>query len=446
LSINAGTGLVNLMASPPGTYTVTNTIAASGGCPAATATSTITINAPQVATFNYPGTPYCQTAVNPSPILTGGAISGTFSSTIGLSINSSTGLINLSASTAGTYTVTNTIPASGGCPSISATSTITIVAMPVVTVNSPSICLGQTATLTAGGATTYSWSTTATTTSINVTPPVGTTTYTVTGTTSGCTATIIATVTVNSLPTASGTGSTVCSGSTINLSSAGGGTYSWAGPNSFTSTSQNPNISPATVTDAGTYTVTVSNGICTDTAMVTVVVNPAPAIVTTGNATIMLGSSTPLTASGGTTYTWGPSTGLNCTGCSNPIATPTQTTTYCVLVSNGTCSDSSCVTVNVEMPCPNVTELEVPDAFSPNGDGINDLFIIQGWSACMKEFKIFIYDRWGEKVFESEDADFNWDGTYKGKALDPAVFVYYIKATFTNDVDIDRKGNITLIR
>ncbi|MGZ4055752.1 MAG: DUF7948 domain-containing protein, partial [Bacteroidia bacterium] len=445
LSINASTGLVNLSASTPGTYTVTNTISASGGCPAATATSSITINAPQVATFNYPGTPYCQSAANPSPTLTAGAVAGAFSSTGGLIINPSTGLINLSASVAGTYTVTNTIPASGGCPTITATSSVVIVAMPNVTVNSPGICSGQTATLTATGATTYTWSTTATTSSINVTPAT-TATYTVIGNTSGCLDTATATVTINPSPTASGTGATVCSGSTINLSSAGGGTYSWTGPNSFTSTSQNPNIMNATIADAGNYIVTVSNGTCTDTAMVAVVVNPAPSIITTGSTSIMLGSSTPLTASGGTSYAWSPATGLSCTNCANPIATPIQTTTYCVQVSNGTCSDSSCVTVNVEMPCPDVTELQVPDAFSPNGDANNDLFILQGWSACMKEFKIYIYDRWGEKVFESVDANFNWDGTYHGKTLDPAVFVYYIKATFVNDVSIERKGNITLIR
>jgi gliding motility-associated-like protein len=117
-----------------------------------------------------------------------------------------------------------------------------------------------------------------------------------------------------------------------------------------------------------------------------------------------------------------------------------------VQVSNGVCSDSSCVTVNVEMLCPLNKDLAVPNAFSPNSDGYNDQFCLQGWNNCLTEFKIYIYDRWGEKVFESTDASFCWDGIYKGQVLDPAVFVYYIKASFANDMKIEKKGNITIIR
>jgi gliding motility-associated-like protein len=133
LSINPASGAVNLAGSTPGTYTVTNTIAASGGCPQVTATANITITAPQVATFNYPATPYCKNAANPSPAFTGGGVAGVFSSTGGLSVNPSTGVVDLAASTAGTYTVTNTIAASGGCPQVQATASITISAVPVAT-------------------------------------------------------------------------------------------------------------------------------------------------------------------------------------------------------------------------------------------------------------------------------------------------------------------------
>ena len=108
--VSTATGQINLSASTPGTYTVTNTIAASGGCAAVTATSSITITALPVATFSYTGTPYCQNAANPSPTFSGGGVAGTFSSTAGLVfVSTATGQINLSASTPGTYTVTNTI-------------------------------------------------------------------------------------------------------------------------------------------------------------------------------------------------------------------------------------------------------------------------------------------------------------------------------------------------
>ena len=110
--VSTATGQINLAASTPGTYTVTNTIAASGGCAAVTATSSITITALPVATFSYAGSPYCQNAANPSPTFSGGGVAGTFSSTAGLVfVSTATGQINLSASTPGTYTVTNTIAA-----------------------------------------------------------------------------------------------------------------------------------------------------------------------------------------------------------------------------------------------------------------------------------------------------------------------------------------------
>ena len=132
--VSTATGQIDLAASTPGTYTVTNTIAAAGGCAAVTATSSITITALPVATFSYAGTPYCQNAANPSPTFSGGGVAGTFSSTAGLVfVSTATGQINLAASTPGTYTVTNTIAAAGGCAVVTATSSITITALPVAT-------------------------------------------------------------------------------------------------------------------------------------------------------------------------------------------------------------------------------------------------------------------------------------------------------------------------
>ncbi|CCB68562.1 Protein of unknown function precursor; putative adhesin [Flavobacterium branchiophilum FL-15] len=130
LSINASTGAINLSASSVGSYTIINSIAAAGGCLAVSATFDLTITAPQDATFSYTGTPYCQNAANPSPTLATGSSAGVFSSTTGLSINSSTGLVNLASSTPGTYTVTNTIAATGGCAASIKTATIVITAAP----------------------------------------------------------------------------------------------------------------------------------------------------------------------------------------------------------------------------------------------------------------------------------------------------------------------------
>lgn len=138
LTINSSTGAITPSTSTAGTYTVTYTIAASGGCAAVNATRSVTITAVPVATFSYTGTPYCSSGTNPTPTFSGGGVAGTFSSTAGLNfVSTSTGQINLSSSTPGTYTVTNTIAASGGCVTVAATSSITINAAPTISSTTP---------------------------------------------------------------------------------------------------------------------------------------------------------------------------------------------------------------------------------------------------------------------------------------------------------------------
>jgi gliding motility-associated-like protein len=458
LTINSSNGVITLSSSSPGTYTVTNTIAASGGCPASAASATVTITAPQVATFSYTGSPYCQTGTNPSPTYSGGGVAGTFSvSPSGLSINPGTGLVDLASSTAGTFTVTNTIAASGGCAAVTATSTITINPLQNAGFAYPSALFCQSSanptpviTGTSGG--TFSSSPGG----LSLNSSTGTialsssavNTYTVTYTTPGpCANSSTVNITISTNPTATATcNSSVCSGQSITFNSTGGGSYTWDGPGAYSSTLQNPVITPAGVANSGTYTVTVNNGGCSDTAQVNVVVTAAPSADAGTDITIQQGSMTTLNAAGGSSYSWTPATGLSCTNCPYPVAAPTITTTYCVSASNGTCSDSDCVTITVEEPCVTSKDLGVPNAFSPNNDGINDQFCLQGWSACMDQFSILIYDRWGEKVFESNEADFCWNGIYKGKTLDPAVFVYFINASFSTGDNVVKKGNISIIR
>lgn len=88
----------------------------------------------------------------------------------------------------------------------------------------------------------------------------------------------------------------------------------------------------------------------------------------------------------------------------------------------------------------------VPNAFSPNNDGHNDLLVLNGWDKCVSDFSLVIFDRWGEKVYETTNPANSWDGKYKGKILDPAVFVYYIDAKSNSGEKVTKKGNISLIR
>lgn len=87
----------------------------------------------------------------------------------------------------------------------------------------------------------------------------------------------------------------------------------------------------------------------------------------------------------------------------------------------------------------------VPTAFSPNGDGENDVFYVRG-NDCLAQMSIKIFDRWGELVFQTTNPGAGWNGVYNGKLEDSAVFVYYLTATLTTGKSITSKGNVTLLR
>jgi hypothetical protein len=130
LSISSSTGAITPSASTAGTYTVTYTIAAIGGCSPATTTTSVSITAAPAATISYSGSPWCASSTADQPVTQVGTTGGAYSSATGLSINSSTGVITPSTSTAGTYTVTYTIAAEVGCAEVVATTNATITATP----------------------------------------------------------------------------------------------------------------------------------------------------------------------------------------------------------------------------------------------------------------------------------------------------------------------------
>jgi gliding motility-associated-like protein len=116
------------------------------------------------------------------------------------------------------------------------------------------------------------------------------------------------------------------------------------------------------------------------------------------------------------------------------------TTTYTLTVNSGGCIGIDTVTIFVEIKC---GEVFVPTAFSPNDDGQNDVLYVYG--NCIEDMEFVIFDRWGEKVFSSSDPGFGWDGTFKGKKMDPAAFAYYLKATVDGE-EVLQKGSITIVK
>jgi gliding motility-associated-like protein len=122
---------------------------------------------------------------------------------------------------------------------------------------------------------------------------------------------------------------------------------------------------------------------------------------------------------------------------------PTATTKYYLKVKDFKFDESwDSITVTVNENCNNI--VFIPNIFSPNSDGANDILYVRGEN--IKEVSLSIYDRWGEKVFESNDKAKGWDGNFKGKPCPAEVYVYYVNVTFNNGAVEQKKGNITLVR
>lgn len=420
-STGATSASITITPTTSGSYTV---IVSSGTC-ADTTSINVTVNPLPTAVIS-PNTTIC--AGNSATLTASGGTS--FSWSNGSMFPSQT--VNPGSTTGYTVTITD----ANGCTD-TASTTIFVNTGPTASVNGNTLlCTGDATTLNASGGNSYSWNTGATSASINVTPS-STTTYTVIATnTSGCSDTTSITVAVSPPPVANISGNdTICAGNNTVLIASGGGSYSW-------NTTPVQTTSSVNVSTAGNYLVVVSIGSCTDTASFNVVVVSGPTATAASSIVINIGDNTTLTATGGGTYSWAPSTGLSDPNISNPVASPQQTTDYCVYASDANgCMDSACVTITVEINCKPVY---VPNAFSPNGDNENDVFYVYG--NCIEEMMLIIYNRWGEKVYEGIDPAKGWDGIFGGKDENSAVFTYYLTYRLINGEKGNKKGNISLIR
>ena len=112
----------------------------------------------------------------------------------------------------------------------------------------------------------------------------------------------------------------------------------------------------------------------------------------------------------------------------------------CIVASNPTCADTMCKYIFIKF----IPLIGVPNAFSPNGDGVNDVVKVEGMGIVELTFRIF--NRWGELVFETHDVNQGWDGIYKGTLQEMDVFTYTVQATLINGQAVPLKGNITLLR
>ena len=312
------------IASSTTVYTVT----ASNSCATASDTMLLTVNpSPTIAVVNdtiCPGSTGTLTA------------SGANTYTWSTNATGPTLTVSLTATTQFTVVGSDT----NGCIN-GAVGQIVVSPLPVISVNSPSVCPGATATLTASGAASYTWSTSQTGSSISVSPTV-TTGYTVKGEDSnGCANTVAAVVTVYTPPPVAANSAGVCPGGTATLTAAGANTYTW-------STSQTGNTITVSPSGATSYTVTgTDNNGCVNASVATVTINPLP-VISVGTASTCPGATTTLGASGASTYTWSTAQ----TGAS--ISVPGVAATYTVAGTdtNGCSSTATGSVVLLPLPPP----------------------------------------------------------------------------------------------
>lgn len=451
---SGGAGGNSQTVSPtPGNYTVTATDA--NGC---NETASFSINSPPQLTISETHTDnLCFGDANGTITVTvGGGTPGTGYTYVWTqnvsTTNAATGL------TAGSYTVTATD--ANNCSITQTTAIAQPTQLSVTATANGTLCFGEnTGTVTAvgnGGITPYAYMLTPDGVNFEPSPTgqyvnqaAGTYTAIVTDD-NQCTSTTTVTVTepaqiVFTLAAADVNCFGSIDGQLSSVTSGGTPSYSYTFSNGTQNVSGNlGGLAP------GSYTVTVTDfNSCTSSQ--SAVINEPPVVevsVTPATAEVNLGEELNILAStnhnGGATYTWQPSFGLSCYDCANPVFNSNHTVTYQVTaLTDSGCTGTSSITLTV---IPNY-DVFIPNAFTPNGDGENDTWKIFGNLPGLKQMNIMVFNRIGEKVFESNDINFQWDGLYNGKPAPHGIYIYAAQFVWLNDhSDADFRGSITLLR
>lgn len=238
----------------------------------------------------------------------------------------------------------------------------------------------------------------------------------------------------------------LCTGFSAQLNATGGSSYAWS-PATFLTNRLIPNPVSVRPTASIQYIVTVRDTLgCPKPMKDTVWVKVYPAVMADAgprDTLVVLGQPLFLDATGGTAYVWSPATWLNDPNIHNPVSLPKNDIKYIVTVT----TDQGCIgRDSIFVHLYNVDDdIYVPNAFTPNGDGNNDVLrpILLG----MKELNYFrVYNRWGVLMFSTSEKGKGWDGRYNGKAQDPAAFVWVCEAVSYKGVIKKKKGSAVLIR
>jgi len=246
-----------------------------------------------------------------------------------------------------------------------------------------------------------------------------------------------------------GPDSVICFGNSIQLKGGGGNTYHWS-PSTYLSDANVSNPFVA-IPAAGTYqyVLSVSNNGCPSVVKDTVLLTMLPPLkLFAGNdSSVTINQPFQLNAidvnnAGFTSYKWSPSFGLNNAQIKNPVAVLNSNITYTVTAQTlGGCSATDDIVIKVF----NGPEIYVPDAFTPNNDGLNDIF--KPTYVGITQVKYFnVFNRYGQLVFTTTNPSAGWDGSFKGEKQAPMAYVWMVEGVGPGGTSIKKKGTVMLIR
>ena len=466
---SSGTGNIpSFQAYSNGSFEANATItvkATANGCGVSSKTFRITVN-PMPDVSQTGNQTVCNGAII-NPVTFTGSVAGTVynwtnnNSAIGLPVSGTGDIASFTAvnNTANPITATITVlPTSSNCTGTSKTFVININPTPnVVATNNAVVCLGNTAQLNAAGATQYTWTPvdhlTCSTCANPVAKPTDSIIYKVKGTSSfGCYAydSVILSV-IKPFKMKVSPDDTLCIGATAGMAAFNAGSYIWSPPTNLSGAyTSNPLAKPSVTTR---YQVIGFDGhnCFTDTGYVLITVGPKPTVSLGPDRTLATG--TPLTLSTIITngpivkWAWTPAQELSCSDCPLPTTIVKNNSFYIVQVTNNFgCIASDTLIIN--SICKSA-QVYIPNAFTPDGDGLNDILMIRGRGITIKSFRIF--NRWGELVFEKEnfspnDPKYGWDGKVRGVPATPDVFVYTAEIFCDNGIPYTYKGNVTILK
>lgn len=435
---------VNVTSSP--TVSITYTVQGETASCLSQTVVNVTAVQPPVLTISPSATICSGTSTN---IAVSGASFYVWSSMNGLTTSNGGANVVASPSSSSSYTVTGAN--ASGCTGTVSIS-VGVVPSPTVAASAfpAALCEGSSSALSATGASSYTWIPSSTLSNISGSTasatPLSTTIYTVTGSNGTlpniCLATqtveVVVTPTINLVIPAV---NPICIGETTQVQASGASSYTWSPLTGLSSPNQA--VSSAKPSATTIYTVTAGNGNrCISQGTLELVVNPLPQVYAGADTVVNIDESVTLRGTGNVPVEFLATAGapLNCNFCDAISVSPQEKTCYTL---RGTSSagcvayDEVCVFVTKEW------NVYIPNAFTPNGDADNDIFIPVGYG--LSQIKLFIFDRWGTQIFAGDENNPGWDGKLKGKLCEQGVYVYQVEIKTMGGNTIKKVGHVTLL-